>query len=100
MTLDEAYAATMVSTLDSPPTPRVQLSNITPAMIDNMFIVSPPPEVAEAINEELQDDANKDQGLLDFDFLEFIIVAIAPVHNGFRIDFNLKYCAFCTSLKT
>ena len=71
VTLDEAYAATMVSTLDSPPTPRVQLSNITPAMIDNMFIVSPPPEVTEAITEELQDDANQDQGLLDFDFLEF-----------------------------
>ena len=71
VTLDEAYAATMVSTLDSPPTPRVQLSNITPAMIDNMFIVSPPPEVADAINEELQDEANQDQGLLDFDFLEF-----------------------------
>lgn len=71
VTLDEAYAATMVSTLDSPPTPRVQLSNITPAMIDNMFIVSPPQEVQEAIDEELADDAEQDQGLLDIDFLEF-----------------------------
>jgi hypothetical protein len=40
-------------------------------MIDNMFIVSPPPEVKEAIEEEMADDANDDQGLLDIDFLEF-----------------------------
>lgn len=69
--LEEAYAATMVSTLDSPPTPRIQITNITPAMIDNMFIVSPPPEVKEAIEEEVQNDAYLDQGLLDIDFLEF-----------------------------
>ena len=69
--LEEAYAATMVSTLDSPPTPRIQISNITPAMIDNMFIVSPPREVKEAIEEEIADNANQDQGLLDIDFLEF-----------------------------
>jgi len=69
--LDEAYAATMVSTLDSPPTNSVTINNITPAMIDNMFIVSPPQEVQESIDEELADDANQDQGLLDIDFLEF-----------------------------
>ena len=69
--LEEAYAATMVSTLDSPPTPKISIQNITPAMIDNMFIVSPPPEVKEAIEEEMADDANDDQGLLDIDFLEF-----------------------------
>lgn len=69
--LEEAYAATMVSTLDSPPTPKISIQNITPAMIDNMFIVSPPPEVKEAIEEEVQDDGYLDQGLLDIDFLEF-----------------------------
>jgi len=69
--LDEAYAATMVSTLDSPPTNSVTINNITPAMIDNMFIVSPPQEVQESIDEELADDTNQDQGLLDIDFLEF-----------------------------
>ena len=69
--LEEAYAATMVSTLDSPPTPRIQITNITPAMIDNMFIVSPPPEVKEAIEEEVENDTYLDQGLLDIDFLEF-----------------------------
>ena len=69
--LEEDYAATMVSTLDSPPTPKIQINNITPAMIDNMFIVSPPPEVKKAIDEEMADDSNQDQGLLDIDFLEF-----------------------------
>jgi hypothetical protein len=69
--LDEAFAATMVSSLDTPPTRKIEMRGITTAMIDNMFIVSPPPEVKEAINEELEVDANIDQGLLDFDFLAF-----------------------------
>jgi hypothetical protein len=71
ITLEEAYAATMVSSLDTPPTRQITMQNITPAMIDNMFIVAPPPEVKEAIEEEMADDANNDQGLLDIDFLEF-----------------------------
>ena len=71
VTLEEAYAATTVSSFDSPPTSTVVIQNITPAIIDNMFIVSPPPEVKEAIEEQVQDDMNADQGLLDVDFLEF-----------------------------
>lgn len=69
--LDEAYAATMVSTLDAPPTRQINIGNITPALIDNMFIVSPPPEVQDAIDEEMENDSDQDQGLLDIDFLEF-----------------------------
>ena len=69
--LDEAYAATMVSTLDSPPTRSITISNITPNMIDNMFIVNPPAEVRNALEEELEDEQNQDQGILDVDFLEF-----------------------------
>jgi len=79
--LDEAYAATMVSTLDSPPTNSVTINNITPAMIDNMFIVSPPAEVKEAIDEEMTDDANQDQGLLDIDFLEFDELEYDPLEE-------------------
>tara|TARA_Y100000389_G_scaffold16770_1_gene14775 strand:- start:372 stop:1529 length:1158 start_codon:yes stop_codon:yes gene_type:complete len=71
ITLNEAYAATMVSSLDSPPTRQITMSGITASMIDNMFIVSPPPEVKEALDEQLADDMNADQGLLDIDFLEF-----------------------------
>ena len=71
VTLNEAYAATMVSSLDSSPTQSIVVNGITPALIDNMFIVSPPPAVAERIQEEMADEANEDQGLLDIDFLEF-----------------------------
>ena len=71
ITLDEAYQATMVSTLDSAPTSAVQINNITPSMIDNMFIVNPPTEVKEAIEEQVQDDNNQDQGILDVDFLAY-----------------------------
>ena len=71
VTLEEAYAATTVSSYDSPPTSTVVIQNITPAIIDNMFIVSPPPEVKEALEEEVRDEMNADQGLLDVDFLEF-----------------------------
>ena len=70
-TLTQAYATTMVSSLDSPPTRTVVIENITASSIDNMFIVSPPDEVTEAIQEQLLDDAEVDMGSLDADFLEF-----------------------------
>lgn len=69
--LDKAFQATMVSSLDSPPTPAVTITNLTVNQIDNMFIVSPPPAVEQAVQEAAQDDNNDDQGMLDVDFLEF-----------------------------
>ena len=71
ITLDEAYQATMVSSLDMSPTQPVTLANITPGMIDNMFIVNPPSEVRQAIEDQRSDEQNNDQGILDVDFLEF-----------------------------
>ena len=71
VTLDQAYAATMVATTDSPPTSSTVIRGITPSLIDNMFIVQPPKEVRDRIKEEVDNDNNKDQGLLDIDFLEF-----------------------------
>ena len=71
ITLAEAYSATMVSSVSTPPTVKVVIQNITPAVIDNMFIVNPPKEVKMAIEEQLKDDQNIDMGALDADFLEF-----------------------------
>lgn len=71
ITLEEAYAATMVSSLDSAPTSKVVISNITPSMIDNMFIVNPPDEIREQMEEEYNEDMDADKGILDVDFLEF-----------------------------
>ena len=71
VTLNEAYATTMVSSLDTIPTRSIIINNITPSIIDNMFIVSPPKEVRKQMDESLADDLNTDQGLLDIDFLEF-----------------------------
>tara|TARA_R110001606_G_C15400425_1_gene652865 strand:- start:5 stop:1132 length:1128 start_codon:yes stop_codon:yes gene_type:complete len=71
VTMTEAYETTMVSTISSMPTAPVIVTGITPNLIDNMFIVNPPSEVKDAIQEQAQDDANQDQGLLDIDFLEF-----------------------------
>ena len=56
VTLDQAYAATMVATTDSPPTSSTVIRGITPSLIDNMFIVQPPKEVRDRIEEELEDD--------------------------------------------
>ena len=36
-----------------------------------MFIVNPPEDIKQQIEEELADEQNEDQGLLDIDFLEF-----------------------------
>ena len=71
ITLTEAYAATMVSSVSSMPTQKVIINNITPAIIDNMFIVNAPQEVRQAIEEQIQEDDNLDMGSLDADFLEF-----------------------------
>ena len=71
VTLNEAYQATMVSSLDSPPTSSVIINGITPALIDNMFIVNPPTEIKQAIEDQVADDQDQDQGILDVDFLEF-----------------------------
>ena len=69
--LTEAYAATVVSSYDTPPTSSVIVQGITPNMIDNMFIVNPPTEIRQQIEEGYQDEQNQDQGILDVDFLEF-----------------------------
>ena len=71
VTLDQAYSATLVATTDSPPTAQTIINGITPSLIDNMFIVNPPTEIKERLEEELQDEQNEDQGILDIDFLEF-----------------------------
>ena len=71
ITLTEAYAATMVSSVSSIPTQKVVIDNITPAVIDNMFIVNPPKEVREAIEEQMADENNDDMGALDVDYLQF-----------------------------
>ena len=71
VTLNQAYQATMVSTIETPPTSAVVINNLTTSMIDNMFIVAPPTEVAEAVEEQAREDMNDDSGVLDVDFLEF-----------------------------
>jgi hypothetical protein len=69
--LTEAYQATMVSTMDSNPTTPVIISGLTPSLIDNMFIVNPPTEVKQAIEDAVADEQDQDSGMLDVDFLEF-----------------------------
>jgi len=71
ITLNQAYQATMVQSLNTMPTKPVTIGGITPSMIDNMFIVNPPTEVKQAIQEQVDNDLNKDQGILDIDFLEY-----------------------------
>ena len=88
VTLNEAYAATMVSSLDSSPTQSIVVNGITPALIDNMFIVSPPPAVTARIQEEMADEANEDQGLLDIDFLEFTELEEDELEEDELEDFN------------
>ena len=71
--LNQAFQATMVSTIETPPTGAVVINNLTTSMIDNMFIVSPPQEVKQAVEEQVRDDMNDDQGILDVDFLTNVL---------------------------
>ena len=55
----------MVSTFETIPTTPVTLVNLDLNMIDNMFIVSEPVEITEAV-EEQQSELKGSAGLLDF----------------------------------
>tara|TARA_B100000900_G_scaffold403084_1_gene409729 strand:- start:1846 stop:3030 length:1185 start_codon:yes stop_codon:yes gene_type:complete len=71
--LDEAYMSAMVSTYETPPTNPVVLSGIDLNVIDNMFIVSEPEEIREAIEEQLEEKQGADYLAftdLDVDLLE------------------------------
>ncbi len=67
--LDKAFQATMVSTISSPPVKPVTITNVTVAQIDNLFIVSPPTEIAVAVEETRTE--NSSSNILTADFLEF-----------------------------
>lgn len=69
VTLNEAYSATMVATLNSYPTAPVVINNISASLINNMFIVSPPADVQKVVDESAT--KSDDGGILDVDFLEF-----------------------------
>ena len=70
VTLDEAYQATMVSSLSTPPVQPVTLENINIGMIDNMFIVSPPQEIEEAEDERQSRSSDSGTSILDFTDLD------------------------------
>jgi len=69
VTLDEAFQATMVSTISTPPVKPVTIENVTVAQIDNLFIVAPPAEVTQAVQETRTE--NSASNILTADFLEF-----------------------------
>jgi len=104
VTLTEAYSATMVSSVATPPTSPVTVQNLTISQIDNMFIVSPPQEVRDRIAEELSEDENEDTGLLDIDFLEFNELEADELEdstedlNTSELDINLLDVDFLTDL--
>lgn len=67
--LDEAYQAVMVSTFETIPTTPVVIHNINLSMIDNMFIVQPPQEVEQAVDDQ-RDQLSTGPDLLQFDGLD------------------------------
>jgi len=67
--LTEAFQAVMVSTFEQAPTNPVILADLDLNMIDNMFIVSEPQEITEAIEEQVE-ELKGDNGLLDFNGLD------------------------------
>ena len=69
--LNEAFQATMVSSISTPPVQPVKLENIMNLdMIDNMFIVSPPEKIKNAQAEESTGTSSSDSGILDFNDLD------------------------------
>ena len=86
VTLDQAYQAVMVSTLETPPSQPVILENITVNMINNMFIVSEPKEISEQQNMEQSSSGD----LLDFDDLDkdFLEEDLLEVDESNSVEFS------------
>lgn len=71
VTLSEAFQATMVSSISTPPVQPVKLDNIMNLdTIDNMFIVSPPEKIVNAQAEESTGNSSTSNGILDFNDLD------------------------------
>ena len=86
--LNQAYAATTVASFEAAPTKSVVVQGITPSMIDNMFIVNPPPAIRQAMEESYSDEQNSDQGVLDIDFLEFNELEANALDDTMEGDFS------------
>jgi len=69
--LSEAFQATMVSSISTPPVQPVKLDNIMNLdVIDNMFIVSPPTKIQESVDEANATTNDTGSGILDFNDLD------------------------------
>lgn len=87
--LNEAFQATMVSSLSTPPIQPVVLDNIMNLdAIDNMFIVSPPKAVQDASNEEAENREDSSDSLLDFNDLDIDYLKEDWDEGEEDLDFN------------
>ena len=87
--LNEAFQATMVSSLSTPPIQPVVLDNIMNLdSIDNMFIVSPPQRVVEAQEDEAEDQNDGSDSLLDFNDLDIDYLKEDWDEGEEDLDFN------------
>tara|TARA_R110002012_G_scaffold301274_1_gene501481 strand:+ start:1416 stop:2576 length:1161 start_codon:yes stop_codon:yes gene_type:complete len=87
--LNEAFQATMVSSLSTPPIQPVVLDNIMNLdSIDNMFIVSPPQKVVEAQEDEAEDQNDSSDSLLDFNDLDIDYLKEDWDEGEEDLDFN------------
>lgn len=87
--LNEAFQATMVSNISTPPVQPVVLDNIMNLdSIDNMFIVSPPQEVTDATDEAAEARDDSSDSLLDFNDLDIDYLKEDWDEGEEDLDFN------------
>ena len=87
--LNEAFQATMVSSLSTPPIQPVVLDNIMNLdSIDNMFIVTPPKAVQDATDEEAEARDDSSDSLLDFNDLDIDYLKEDWDEGEEDLDFN------------
>ena len=83
--LDVAYQATLVTSLTQPPTKPV-IANIDQTNINNMLIISPPPEVTETVHRV--EKTALDRNELDVDLLAFKDLDKNELNDKREIDRN------------
>jgi hypothetical protein len=93
--LDVAYQVTVVTSLSAPPTVPTVIQ-IDPGNINNMLIVSPPPQIRESLQTTQQ--TALDVNFLNQDLLKFDELDVNYLENFKRLDVNFLDLDFLVNL--
>jgi len=97
--LDQPFQATLVASLSTPPTAPVVVT-VDPANINNLLIVSPPPEIKQSTEKDNNTDQRTvlDVNFLNQDFLKYDELDQDQLRKFVELDINYLDVNFLTNM--